>query len=100
GILRSGHELLMQHAYHFEPRIVDLDELAEGGAVAEQVDLGGFAEHADGGAGGVVGLVEEFALGQMQAVDSAVSRPNAVELGDVARRLGENASGVQGTPGG
>src|SRR6202034_56051 len=52
------------------------------------------------GAGGVVGLVEEFAFGQMQAVDDAVSGPDAVELGYIARRLGENASGVQGSPGG
>ena len=46
--------------------------LPTAGSVAEQVDLGAFAEHADGGAAGVVGVVEELAFGKVQAVDDGV----------------------------
>ena len=62
AVLGAGHDLLAEDADDFQPGIVHLDELADGGAVAEQVDLGAFAEDADGGASGVVGLVEELAL--------------------------------------
>src|ERR1035438_7212868 len=60
GVLGAGHHLLAEDADHFHPGIVDLDELADGGSVAEEVGLGALAEDADGGAGGVVGLVEEL----------------------------------------
>ena len=90
----------LQDADHFQPGIVDLDELADGGAVAEEVDLGAFAEDADGGAGGVVGLVEELAFGEVQAVDDAVGGLDAVEFGDVAGGLGQDARGMQGAAGG
>ena len=88
--------LLLQHADDFEPGVVHLDEFAERGIVAEQVDLGAFAEHADGGAGGVVGFVEEAAFGQMQAVDDAVGRAHAVKLRNFARGFGKHARGVEG----
>ena len=96
GVLRAGHDLLAEDADDFQPGVVHLDEFADGGAVAEEVDLGAFAEHADGGAGGVVGLVEEVAFGEVQAVDDAVGGLDAVEFGDVAGGLGEHAGGVQG----
>ena len=59
---RAGHQLLAQHAHHFQPGVVHLDELADRRRVAQQVHLGAFAQHADGGAGGIVRLVEETGL--------------------------------------
>ncbi len=96
AVLCAGHDLLLKNADDFHPGIVDLDELAEGGSVAEEIDLGTFTEDADGGAGGVVGLIEELALGEVEAVDDAVGRLDAVEFGDIAGGLGEDARGMHG----
>src|ERR1039457_5760410 len=99
-VLGAGHDLFAEDADDFHPGIVDLDELADGGAIAEEVDLGAFAEDADGGARGVVGLIEELAFGEVEAVDDGVGRLDAIEFGDVAGRLGKDAGGVEGFAGG
>src|SRR5262249_31815079 len=78
GIRRTGHDLLGKHADHLHPRVVYFDELAHRGTVAQEVYLGAFAENAYGRAGGVVAFVEELSLGEMQAVDQAVGRLDAV----------------------
>ena len=43
AVLGSGHDLLVKDADDFHPGIVDLDEFANGGSIAEEVDLGAFA---------------------------------------------------------
>ena len=96
GVLGAGHDLLAEDADDFHPGIVDLDELADGRRVAEEVDLGAFAEDADGGASGIVGLIEELAFGEVEAVDDAVGGLDAIELGDIAGGFGEDACGVKG----
>ena len=86
GALRAGHDLFLQHADDLQPRVVDLDEFAEGGIVAEQIDFGAFAEDANRGAGGIVGFVEEAAFFEMEAVDDGIGGPDAVELRYFARQ--------------
>src|ERR1035438_9822010 len=100
GVLGAGHHLLAEHADDFHPGIVDLDELADGGSVAEEVDLGALAEDADGGARGVVGLVEELAFSEVETVNDAVGGLDAIEFGDIAGGFGKDAGGVQGLAGG
>src|ERR1017187_4892669 len=100
GVLGAGHHLLAEDADHFHPGIVDLDELADRGSIAEEVDLGALAEDADGGARGVVGGVEELAFGQVEAVNDGVGGLDAIEFGDIAGGFGKDAGGVQGFAGG
>ncbi len=97
--LPAGDQLLAQHARHFQPVVVHLDELAQRRTVAQQADLGGFAEHADCAAGGVVLLVEEAAFDYVQAVNDGVGRPHTVQLRNLVGRLGQHARGTQRAPG-
>src|ERR1017187_9519052 len=99
-VLGAGHDLFAEDADDFHPGIVDLDELADGGSVAEEVDFGAFTEDADGGARGVVGLIEELAFGEVEAVDDGVGGLDAIEFGDIAGGFGEDAGGVKGFAGG
>src|SRR5262245_29400796 len=57
GILGGRHELLLQHAHDFEPRIIHFDELADGWVVPQQTDLRGLAKHAHQCAFLVIGFV-------------------------------------------
>src|ERR1019366_2829466 len=80
GVLGAGHHLLAEHADDFHPGIVYLDELADGGSVAEEVDLG--------------------ALAEVEAVNDAVGGLDAIEFGDLAGGFGKDAGGVEGFAGG
>ena len=66
-----------QDADHLQPGVVDLYVLADGRIVAEQVHLGGFAEHANRSGAPVLFLVEEPAFDNLQAVDVEVVRRHA-----------------------
>ena len=81
---RQGRHLRPQLHAPQHAGIVDLDKFADGGSVAQEIDLGAFAEDAGlGGAGGVVGLIKEFAFGKVEAVNDGVRRLNAIEFRDV-----------------
>ena len=87
--LGTGHDLFLQYADDLQPGVVHFDEFAESGIVAKQVDLGAFAEHADGGASGVVGFVEEAAFGQMQTMDDGVCGAHADKAPEFRARVSE-----------
>ena len=71
--------LLRQHADHLQPGVVDLDVLADGGIVSEQVHFGRFAEHADRGGAAILFVVEEAAFHHLQAVDRQIVGRDADE---------------------
>ena len=85
-----GRRLLREDADHLQPGVVDLDVLADGVLIAEQVDFGRFAEHADGRRTGVVFLVEEAALHHPETVDPEVIGLHADQQGRLLRRLGKH----------
>src|SRR5687767_9614110 len=65
--------------------------------LADHADFGGLAEHAYGCARSVVGFVEKFALGQVQAVNDRIGWPHAEELRKVARGFRQHTRRMQGT---
>ena len=84
----STAERIQEYTHHFEPCVVDFDELADRRVVAHHVHLGAFSQDAYQGTVFVIGLVEKSSLGKLQAMNRAVRRPDSIELGYVAGRLG------------
>ena len=70
--LRAGHQLFLQHAHHFQPGIVDLHEFADRRARSRACSLWPLRPERRQRAAFVVGIVEEAAFGELQAVDRSV----------------------------
>src|ERR1019366_7178869 len=95
GVLGAGHHLLAEDAHHFHPGIVALDELADGAQSGDchqfpPLELAGCTRFAHAKlTRGVVGLVEELAFGQVEAVNDGVGGLDAIEFGDIAGGFGK-----------
>ena len=77
-VLAPGCYLLPQYADHFEPGVVQFDELAGRRFVTKKVDLRGFAQNAYGRAGRIFAGVEESSFRNAQVVYYGIGRLNAI----------------------
>src|SRR5690606_6498198 len=90
-----------QHAHHFQPDMVDLDQLADRIAAAgEQVGRGLVAEYRDGRQGVVVGLGQCASVGHAQRRQGEIVRAHAAGLGVATAVVAEGGVGLDRLLGG
>ena len=90
----AGADLFFEDADNFEPGVIDFHELAGTSTVAEDCDLGLFAEDTDGSGGKVVVLVEEATFRQFPRVDGRIGGSYAEEFREVRRGIRKDLRGV------